>query len=722
MTGDRTDHSARHRRHRPAPRHRRSMPNLSPGADSKLKKIFADIGTPEKQDFQPDPFQSEAINVIRRGLDCLVTAPTGSGKTWIAEQAIRLMLGKKRKAWYASPLKALSNSKYAEFSELFGPANTGILTGDRKENADASVIVGTTEILRNQLYDAMHRGVDLDTDSVILDEAHFLGDPDRGVVWEETMIYLPARIPLLLLSATIGNARRIAEWLESIRGKRCIVVEEFVRPVPLYPIFLHPSGTLFPLLAGDKDAADGKSRLYARVAKAITGNKAPRLGSGHSLPPMIGVLDVLRKYRLLPAIFFLKSRSDCDGAVAMCAGMSMEEDPERTRLRQQRIDDFTDRFPHIAGHRQMKHLSRLAIGAHHSGQLPAWKMVIETLMTEGLLDAVFATSTVAAGVNFPARTILFLNSDRFNGREFMTLTATEFHQMTGRAGRRGMDNIGFAVVIPGKFMDIRMVAKLFRETASDVYSQIRIDFSMTLNLLLSHSPDQIRDLLDKSFAAYLMAASGKKHKADPDTGADPRLLWEDFLRHLDFLKEKAYVGDDNRLTDDGMWASQLRIDHPLMVAEGFRNNLFPTSDPAMLAGVMAAMVNEKESDDTSIDRSKISKNLIKSFKKVDSGLAPFAAEMRKKGFIAPTLFFLPAWSLYLWAMGVPWDIALKTSQIAEGDLAMLILRTADNLRHIRNIGRVFPDAAHTAEKAIELILRDPVISTHDADVIPNGPD
>ncbi len=176
------------------------------------------------------------------------------------------------------------------------------------------------------------------------------------------------------------------------------------------------------------------------------------------------------------------------------------------------------------------------------------------------------------------------------------------------------------------------------------------------------------------------------------------------------------------MTEDGMWASQLRIDHPLMVAEGFRNNLFPTSDPALLAGVMAAMVNEKESDDTSIDRSKVSRSLIKSFKKVDSGLTPFAAEMRKNGFIAPTLFFLPAWSLYLWARGVPWEQAVKTSQMAEGDLAMLILRTADNLRHIRNIGRVFPDAAHTAEKAIELILRDPVISTHDADVIPNGPD
>jgi len=249
-----------------------------------------------------------------------------------------------------------------------------------------------------------------------------------------------------------------------------------------------------------------------------------------------------------------------------------------------------------------------------------------------------------------------------------------------------------------------------------------VDDSLILVYLPFESRDQIRDLLDKSFAAYLMAASGKKHTVDLDTAADPRILWEDFLRHLDFLKKKAYVGDDNRLTEDGMWASQLRIDHPLMVAEGFRNNLFPTSDPAMLAGVMAAMVNEKESDDTSIDRSKISRSLIKSFQKLDSGLAPFAAEMRKKGFAAPTLFFLPAWSVYLWARGVPWDDALKTSQVAEGDLAMLIMRTADNLRHIRNIGRVFPDAAKTSEAAIELILRDPVISTQDADVISNGTD
>ena len=203
---------------------------------------------PEERPFSPDPFQLEAIEAIEKG-DCLVTAPTGSGKTWIADQAIPRIREKGGRSWYASPLKALSNSKYHEFSEIFGQEQVGILTGDRKENPDASVIVGTTEILRNQLYDAMHHGEALDTDFVILDEAHFLGDEDRGVVWEETMIYLPSRIPLLLLSATIGNAGQIAEWLTSIRSKDCTVIEETNRPVPLFPMFLHPSGTLLPLLA-----------------------------------------------------------------------------------------------------------------------------------------------------------------------------------------------------------------------------------------------------------------------------------------------------------------------------------------------------------------------------------------------------------------------------------------------------------------------------------------
>ena len=688
-----------------APRSR--VLKIRPGADAGLKKIFASIGVPDKKPFKPDPFQLKALSAIERA-DCLVTVPTGAGKTWIAQQAMARVHKKSGRSWYASPLKALSNTKHGEFSEIFGAENVGILTGDRKENPDASVIVGTTEILRNQLYDAMHQGATLAADLVILDEAHFLGDEDRGVVWEEILIYLPSRIPLLLLSATIGNANIIARWLSSIRSKECVVVKETKRPVPLYPIFFHPSGMLFPLTS---QRSPGKSRLHKKVADYVNSKRPPLLAPPHKLPPFGETMRVFNKYRLLPAIFFLKSRADCDHALDLCADIPTFDENRKER-RSQRIQELVAQSPHIARHRQLWHLEHLAVGSHHSGQLPAWKLVLETLMTEGLLDAVFATSTVAAGVNFPARTIVLLNSDRFNGRDFLPLSPTEFHQMTGRAGRRGMDHIGFAVAVPGKFMDIKLTAKLTASPPSDVNSQIKINFSMALNLLLSHTPDQIEDLLKKSFATYMIVKAKKKRKARKSLRDEHKLLWRDFLHHLNFLKDTGYVTEEGALTTDGTWASQLRVDQPLVIAEGFRQGIFPESDPALLAAMIALFVNERESDD-SIEKMFKPKTLLTTFRKVKTSLEPFSKQMTDRGFEVRPLFLRPAATLYAWAAGQPWEKVLSVSKMEEGDLAMLILRTADNLRHVRTLTRVFPEAAKTSARSIELIMRYPVIMDYD---------
>ena len=687
--------------------YRRRVLKIRPGADTALKKNFAAIGVPDKKPFKADVFQLKALSAIR-DTDCLVTVPTGAGKTWIAEQAMARVHRKGGRSWYASPLKALSNTKYGEFSEIFGTENVGILTGDRKENPDAPVIVGTTEILRNQLYDAMHKGVTLLTDLVILDEAHFLGDEDRGVVWEEIMIYLPARIPLLLLSATIGNAHIIAKWLSSIRLKKCIVVQETKRPVPLYPLFFHPSGTLFPL-TDQKDPK--KSRLHKKVFTYVNSKRPPVLAPPHKLPPFGEIMNVFNKYRLLPAIFFLKSRADCDHALDLCADIpTLDKDRKAQRI--QRIQELVSQSPHIAEHRQLWHLKQLAVGSHHSGQLPAWKLVLETLMTEGLLDAVFATSTVAAGVNFPARTIVLLNSDRFNGRDFLPLSPTEFHQMTGRAGRRGMDHIGFAVTVPGKFMDIRRIAKLITSPPSDVSSQIKINFSMVLNLLLSHTPEQIEDLLKNSFATYLIVTARKKRQARKSLRDEHKQLWRDFLHHLNFLKDTGYVTEQGMLTADGKWASQLRVDEPVMIAQGFRMGVFPESDPALLAAVIAVFVNERESDDT-IEKMFKPKPLLTVFRKIKTSLEPFAEQMADRGFEVRPLFLRPAATLYAWASGQSWEKVLSVAKMEEGDLAMLILRTADNLRHVRTLARVFPEAAKTSARSIELIMRYPVVMEYD---------
>ena len=676
-------------------------PSLKAGADHQLKRIFSRIGSPEPSPFVPDAFQTEALEAVAH-YDCLVTAPTGAGKTWIAEQAIARVLAAGGRAWYASPLKALTNAKYREFAAAFGAPAVGILTGDRKENTDAPVIAGTTEILRNQLYDAMHQGIGLNTDFVVLDEAHFMGDADRGVVWEEVMIYLPARIPLLLLSATIGNARKIADWLEAIRDKRCVVIPADRRPVPLAPLFFHPSGTLMPLVSGT--GKNGRPRLSRKVHAYAAQHRPPLLAPPRRLPPFGEIIGVLGKYDLLPAIFFLKSRADCDNALHLCTGI--ETDPIIVDRRRQRLAALADTSPHLAGHRQRLAAVQFGVAAHHSGHLPAWKLVVENLMTEGLLTAVFATSTVAAGVNFPARTVVFLNTDRFNGQAFMPLTATEILQMTGRAGRRGMDRIGFTVALPGPYMNLALAAELLAAPPSDIVSQVRIDFSMVLNLLLSHSPAQIEDLLQRSFAAFVIVRGPRKtHRRPADETA--RRLVADFRRHLAFLQDHGYVDHSGTLTDEGRWASQLRVDQPLLIAEGLRRGVLAVADPPLLAGLTASFVQEKESGEhfaaTAQDPA-----LMGAYVGLQRTLQPFARQMAARGFAVRPLMPQPAATVFAWARGQEWPEVLQRAEMAEGDLVMLILRTADNLRHIRTLARPFPDTAAAAALAVDLLLRDPV--------------
>jgi len=874
---------------------------IKPSIDPRLRSVFSRIGVPEKKEFTPDPFQRQALAAITSN-DCLVSAPTGSGKTWIAVEAIEQIHKQGGRSWYASPLKALSNSKYLELGERFGKENVGIVTGDRVENPDAPITVGTTEILRNQLYDAMSMGEDLAADLVILDEAHFLGDTDRGVVWEEVIIYLPARIPLLLLSATIGNSRQIAQWIQHIRAKKCTVIEERQRPVPLFPLFFHPRGRLLPLL--------GRKGPDKKVLNYLHNPRGPSLATGRKLPPFGEIIAVLKKYNLIPAIFFLKSRSDCDHALDLCAH---DEGRGETPKLNKRIDELVNQYPRLERNAQLWHLRNSAVASHHSGQLPLWKLAVEDLMARGLLDAVFATSTVAAGINVPARSIVFLNSDRFNGYRFVPLSATELHQMTGRAGRRGMDNIGFAVAIPGPYMDVQHVAALLKSQPEAIESQIKIDFSMVLNLLSSHKPDQIRELLFQSFASYQnqehmdsaledkLEKAGKtvmehlphalcgspesvlilsrnmagikkqirsltgeakrieseqaklanlipgrlfldsrsrlycvikshtrrdqtgvlacrvKHggkrkkfpkmrffvpeKVDaildeiidlPSTkdyralqnrfsqvlddemppplenlplgqegaakikplndrialleqerdqlicsrcrhfhlchgkGARPfrtalgdfaRLwdsanavrenIWSDFMRHLSFLKDEGYVNEDNTLTEDGTWASQLRLDHPLMIAEGLRLGLFPDRDPALLAALIAPFVYDKDID-VEFDHTKAPKELAAGFNTLKHGLFPLVERKTVYGFPVKSTPLWVAATIYAWAKGLIWEQTLQIAGMNEGDLAMLISRTADNLRQITSLTSTYPAIAATAYDAITRIMREPV--------------
>jgi ATP-dependent RNA helicase HelY len=670
--------------------HRFQNLRKEPEAEPVLKGVFSRIGKPEESPFIPDSFQLEALEAIKR-TDCLVMAPTGSGKTWIAEQAIRTIFAAGGRAWYASPLKALTNSKWVEFGLSFNDENVGILTGDTKENADAPIIVGTTEILRNQLYDTMYRGEDLNCDLVILDEAHFLGDEDRGVVWEEIMIYLPRRINLLLLSATIGNGREIASWLSSIRKKECAVIEETKRPVPLYPLFLHPNRRVMPFLS--------KKRLYGKVEAHFRkeGRKRGRRNQG---PAFGDIIETLRRFDLLPAIFFLKSRADCDAAVKTCRGEISQWEENGF---QKHLDEMLKRFPFLESHKHLPSLKRSRVGAHHGGQLPAWKFLVESMMKKGHLDAIFATTTVAAGVNFPARTIVLFNSDQFNGHEFLPLSATGFHQMTGRSGRRGQDNIGFMMLVPGRFMDVHHIRELLYAEPDAIASRIRNDFSMILNLLLSHSPEDVRDIFDLSLAAYQQDTRKRKESKTASS-----LLWKDFQKRLAFLKQEGFVNGDDRLTEDGLWASKLRLDQPLLIAECLRKGVFPSGDAALLAGIIAPFVHDGDAD-VKIDKKDVPRKLKFVYDNLQSALSPLAERMTKWGFPAGRLPFWTAVLMYHWARGVDWGRIIERMGIAEGDLTMLISRTADNLRQISSLKDTYPEMAALAFEARDAILREPVV-------------
>ena len=677
--------------------------NVAPKVFKELERI----GVPEDAPFIPDQFQLEAVKKSAAG-HVIVSAPTGSGKTWIAEQAIAKELADGGRVWYASPLKALSNAKFLEFGKIFGEENVGLLTGDHKVNTQAPIIIGTTEILRNQLYDLMSGGEmrqgedfeyaaprqhDLPIDLVIIDEAHYLGDRDRGVVWEEVLIYLPPQVRLLLLSATVANADELAAWLGRGRKKSVAVVRGEERPVPLAGLCLWPSGDL--------------------VALESVSLRKPRRNGRHFFNiqmPNSKIMKALRELDLLPAIFFLKSRADCDAALSQAGGPPTES-RERFEARRLLVDGYLEKYPFLAEHPHLGRIRRQAIAAHHAGHLPHYKLMVEDLMSRGYLDAIFATSTVSAGVNFPARTVVVRQSDRFDGQGFSDLTATEFTQMTGRAGRRGRDKIGFALMIPGPHMDLSLMAALMSAPPDPVRSGLAMNFSMVLNLLNAYPPEGIRHLLARSLAAWQRAGAtvsspGRAPTAKALNKATEE-LYASFIFHLDFLSAEGLVDDDNNLTADGQWATELRLDHPLVFYAGIKAEAWPLAAPA-LAACVAALVADKESNQPP-PRRKPPRNLIDSLTGLILAVGPMIHRLEEAGFAAPDFNLRPAWAVWSWATKGDFDEAVEILGLGAGDMAMLSLRVADHLRQLAGLkkhGRL----RAAAYEAISLILKEPVSS------------
>ncbi|MBC7276643.1 DEAD/DEAH box helicase [Nocardioides sp.] len=484
-------------------------------------------------DFGLDDFQAEACREIEEGKGVLVAAPTGSGKTIVGEFAIHMALASGRKAFYTTPIKALSNQKYNDLVKRYGADKVGLLTGDNVVNGEAPVVVMTTEVLRNMLYAGSQTLMGLGF--VVMDEVHYLADRSRGAVWEEVIIHLPESVSVVSLSATVSNAEEFGEWLTTVRGETTTIIEE-KRPVPLYQHVMAGRRIMDLFASSDVDAAAGFVKEGAPVngelmklarddwaAGRMTDRRTPRdkrkgrdssggnrrVGNGRRvwIPSRVEVITALQRDNLLPAINFVFSRVGCDAAVQQCiqANLRLTTPDERDEIFEyveEACADLPDEDRHVLGYHDWVDGLTRGVAAHHAGLLPAFKQVVEELFLRGLVKAVFATETLALGINMPARTVVIEKLSKWNGEAHVNLSPGEYTQLVGRAGRRGLDVEGHGVVLWQQGLNPRELAGLASTRTYPLRSSFRPSYNMAVNLVHQFGRARSRELLEQSFAQF----------------------------------------------------------------------------------------------------------------------------------------------------------------------------------------------------------------------------
>ncbi|ATE53838.1 DEAD/DEAH box helicase [Actinosynnema pretiosum] len=466
--------------------------------------------------FELDPFQLRACEFLEDGHGVLVCAPTGAGKTVVGEFAVHLALAEGRKCFYTTPIKALSNQKYADLCARYGQDKVGLLTGDTSVNGDAPVVVMTTEVLRNMLYAGSSTLNSLGY--VVMDEVHYLADRFRGPVWEEVILHLPESVRLVGLSATVSNAEEFGEWLVTVRGDTAVVVDEH-RPVPLWQHML-AGPRMFDLFADD--VADTHVKINPQLLRQVEdlarfhvpwtrgrGNKGgrPPRSTGFKPPSRVDVIQRLDAAGLLPAIVFVFSRAGCDAAVNQCVRYGLRlTTPDEVEVIRRIVDEKTRDLPQddlmVLGYWEWREALERGIASHHAGLLPAFKETVEELFVRGLVKAVFATETLALGINMPARTVVLEKLVKYNGEAHVDLTPGEYTQLTGRAGRRGIDVEGHAVVVWQPGVDPKAVGGLASTRTYPLRSSFRPGYNMAVNLVHRLGAPAARDLLEQSFAQF----------------------------------------------------------------------------------------------------------------------------------------------------------------------------------------------------------------------------
>ena len=664
--------------------------------------------------FVLDEFQRRAIEHLDAGRSVLVTAPTGSGKTVVADHAVDRALAAGRRAFYTAPIKALSNQKYRDLCRRLGPHRVGLLTGDNVIAGDADVVVMTTEVLRNMLY---AEAVDDRLGAVVLDEVHYLEDPYRGPVWEEVILHLPESVVLVCLSATVSNHEQLGGWLKQVSGPTAVVVESR-RPVPLTNLYAvgrrrsdevelmptlvdgkpNPKGERFdrPAAPSGPRGAGGSRRGGPRGAggsrrggpRGAGGSRrgGPRGAGGPEHrghrprapwrpPRRVDLLTELEERGLLPVIWFVFSRKGCDQAAARLVrdGACFTDDAEAAR-----IDEIVESRLGLLDPADLAALGagrwadrlRLGIASHHAGLVPVFKEAVEHCFVEGLVKVVFATETLALGVNMPARSVVIDKPVKYDGQRTVPLRAAQYTQFTGRAGRRGIDEAGWAVALWSPDCTFGEMAEMASSRSFELRSAFRPTYNMVAGLLGRMPAGAARDLIGRSFAQY-----------QAETASLPVDLARRFDAVAGVLRERGHL-DGWTLTDSGSLVSRIFHEADLVVAEALARGLLDGLSPPELASVLSAFTYEHRSPGPRPEVWIPSGTAYRRLRRIGTLLDGLHRVERKFG-VEPTRLletgFGPA--AHRWAAGESFE-ALQDERFSAGDFVRNVKQVIDLARRI----------------------------------------
>lgn len=614
-----------------------------------------------------DDFQQEAINHIDRRESVVVSAATGTGKTLIADYMIDKYLRAGKEIIYTAPIKALSNQKYNDFKERYGEEQVGILTGDVAINEDAPLRIMTTEIYRNMLL-SQEPGLE-ELSYVIFDEVHYLGDEHRGKVWEESFIFSPEHVRFLCLSATIPNADEFADWIADIKDHDIHVVAEPERAVPLHHLFYDGQrgfGDLDDLKAWkqrDEETPEyhrsgGDKDQYYRDLKHRERNVH------------IDVVKDLQAKGYLPAIYFCFSRQKTqDKAKRLKGNVDLLTDEERQRIQRvvrQALDDADEAVRELNVTHVLRQCLSQGIGFHHAGLLPTHKEIVEDLFEAGLVKALFCTETFAVGINMPAQTVCFDSLEKYDGTGFRYLHSKEYFQLAGRAGRRGIDDVGYSVcVVETRFADVDKVAGITEGSREPLRSQFKLSYNTVLNLLHHYTEAERDKVIDSSFYAYQQGSSGSEE------------MRRSFENTKDDLEDAGYIEPTTmgvELTDKGLFAMNI-YHHELLLTELFCSELTPSLNHVeilLLVGTMLA--DERGDEDFKRGETKVSDSLSPKLKK-NEHVAEYYDENNTKDYEA----FLRSWY-----DGCDFTDLLDLTSMSEGDIFRYFRFVLDTLQQVRH--------------------------------------